>query len=115
MNINELQSDAVILAEIGRRVARRRIDRQLSQAELAREAGIGKRTVERLENGASSQLSTLIRVFRVLDLLPNLDAMLPEPGISPLDLIALKGKERKRASRRRREVPAGEWEWHDKQ
>ena len=115
MNINELQSDDVILGEIGRRVARRRIDMQLSQADLAREAGIGKRTVERCENGESSQLLTLIRIFRVLDLLPSLDAMLPAPGLSPLDLVALKGKERKRASRSRRETPDGDWEWQDKQ
>ena len=100
MKINEKQSDSVILAEIGQRVARRRIDRQLTQAELAREAGVGKRTVERFENGESSQLITLIRIFRVLDLLPNLDAMVPEPGISPLDLIALKGKARKRVLER---------------
>ena len=115
MKINEKQSDQVILAEIGQRVARRRIDRQLTQAELAREAGVGKRTVERFENGESSQLITLIRIFRVLDLLPNLDAMVPEPGISPLDLVALKGKTRKRVSKRRKEVAEGDWQWKDKQ
>lgn len=115
MKINKLQSDEVILAEIGERVARRRIDRQLTQADLAREAGIGKRTVERFENGDSSQMITLIRIFRVLDLLPALDAVIPDAGISPLDLIALQGNQRQRVSKRRNEEEGGEWQWKDKQ
>ena len=115
MRLTQLQADDAILREIGDRVAQRRIDRQLTQADLAREAGISKRTVERFENGDSSQLLTLIRIFRVLDLLPNLDAMLPEPGPSPLDLVALKGKARQRASKPRKQAPASEWSWKDKQ
>ncbi len=87
---------------------------QLTQAELAVQAGVGKRTVERLENGKSAQMSTLVRVFRVLNLLPNLDAMIPEQGISPLDLVKLKGKTRKRASRSRGTAGTAKWEWKDK-
>mgnify|MGYP000461714881 CR=1 FL=1 len=48
-------------------------DSPLTQADLAHEAGVSKRTVERIEAGASAQMASLIRIFRVLDLMPALD------------------------------------------
>jgi transcriptional regulator with XRE-family HTH domain len=99
---------------MGNRIASRRIDRQLTQAQLAERAGVGKRTLERLENGESTQMSTVIRIFRVLELLPNLDAMIPEPGLRPMDLLKLKGKVRQRASAPRETGEPAAWEWKDK-
>lgn len=101
MKLTKLLSDDVVLAEIGQRVAQRRINAQLTQAQLATQAGVGKRTVERFENGESTQMSSVIRIFRVLDLLPQLDRIIPEPGIHPMDLVKLQGKTRQRASSRR--------------
>jgi len=107
-----LMSDEAILQELGQRLARRRVELNLTQAQLAEQAGVGKRTVERIEAGESTQLSTLIRIFRVLGLLDALDAMIPEPGPSPLDLLKLKGKERQRASSKKRAEQAEEgWSW----
>ena len=77
MQISKFLSDEVILAEFGERIARRRLDLSVTQAELAEQAGVSKRTVERIEAGSSAQMSSLIRVFRVLDLLPALDRMIP--------------------------------------
>lgn len=109
MKLTKLQTDDVILAEFGARIASRRIDMRLTQAALAAQAGVGKRTVERLENGESTQMSTLVRIFRVLELLPNLDSMIPEPGIRPMDLLKLKGKTRTRASPvRKSDAPVGQ-------
>ena len=75
---NEL-TDRKILGEVGDRLARHRLGRNLTQAQLAREAGVSKRTVIRLENGESSQLTNLVRVLRALSLLGNLDALVPAP------------------------------------
>src|SRR3989337_163751 len=106
MKISKLLADDAILAEIGERVARRRLDLQLTQAEMAEQAGVAKRTVERIEAGASAQMSSIIRILRVLDLLPGLDRMIPEVGPRPMDLLKRKSKVRQRASRRRRPVPS---------
>jgi transcriptional regulator with XRE-family HTH domain len=57
-------TDDAILAEIGNRIARYRIDQQVTQADLAEQAGVSKRTVERVEAGASVQFSTVIRILR---------------------------------------------------
>jgi hypothetical protein len=64
---------------------------------MAERAGIGARTVRYLEAGRQTTVETLIRVLRALDKLDALDAFLPEPGLSPLQLAKLKGRERKRA------------------
>jgi len=112
MQISKLLSDDAILVALGERIARSRIERQLTQAMLAEQAGVAKRTVERIEAGASAQMSSLIRVFRVLGLLPNLDRMIPEAGPRPMDLLKRKGKVRQRASSRGSlEEPGEPWSW----
>ena len=97
-------SDAATLAEIGTRIAARRLNRQWRQADLAFEAGVSKRTVERIEAGVSVQTVLLLRVLRALGLLDRLDALVPADGPSPMELLALQSKRRKRG---RRAGPAG--------
>lgn len=114
MKISNLLTDNAVLAEIGQRVARRRLDFQFTQADVAEQAGVSKRTVERLEAGISAQTSTLIRIFRVLDLLSALDHMIPEAVTRPMDLLKRKGKARQRASSRRSPHPSDKpWTWED--
>jgi transcriptional regulator with XRE-family HTH domain len=114
MKISNLLADNIILAEIGERVARRRLDLQLTQAAVAEQAGVAKRTLERIEAGASAQMSSIVRIFRVLDLLPGLDRMIPDVGPRPMDLLKRKGKLRQRASSRRHSDRSDEpWSWDD--
>ena len=80
MPFQRLMTDEALLKELGGRIAQQRLDRNLSQAQLAEQAGISKRTLERLEAGAAAtQLSLFLRVLRQLDLLERLDLLLPEP------------------------------------
>jgi transcriptional regulator with XRE-family HTH domain len=115
MKISKILTDEAILAEIGQRLSRRRLDMQLTQAELAEQAGVAKRTVERIESGASAQMASVIRIFRVLDLMSSLDLMLPEAQPMPMELLRHKGKQRQRASgSRQAESPEKPWTWDDK-
>jgi transcriptional regulator with XRE-family HTH domain len=113
MPIERLMSDEALLHELGHRIARLRLERNLSQAQLAEQAGISKRTLERLEAGAAAtQLSLFLRVLRQLDLLERLELLLPEPQPSPLALLEQQQQAtRKRASRRRIAKPASSWSW----
>jgi len=114
MQINNLLTDDAILAELGQRLAQRRINSQLTQADLAREAGVSKRTVERIEAGASAQMASLIRIFRVLDLMSALDGFIPPAGPRPLDLLKAKGKTRKRVSSSSKDSKSDEpWSWNE--
>ena len=116
MAIVEYYTDTALLAEVGRRLMRVRLERNMTQAELAREAGVGVRTVQRLETGASaSQLSIFLRVCRVLGILEGLDVLLPDTEPGPLELLHHRGAPRKRAtgSRARTGVVAEPWRWGD--
>ena len=112
MELSKELTDEAICREIGERLSRRRLEFGLTQAEIARQAGVAKRTLERLEAGGSVQLTTLVRVLRVLDLLSALERALPSAQPRPLELIRKQGKPRQRASKRRQgsEKP---WTWAD--
>ena len=72
------------------------------------------RTLARLEGGESVQMTSFIRVLRALDLLQNLESVVPDAGPSPLDQLRAQRRGRKRASTRGgvRES-AQEWRWGD--
>jgi len=107
-------ADSAILAELGERVTQHRLQQNITQARLAEEAGVSKRTVERLEAGASTQLTNLIRILRALELIENLDTLVPEPAESPIQQLELQGKTRRRATAAPSEpAPAGTWKWGD--
>ena len=114
MKITGLLTDDAVLAELGARLARRRVELQLTQAAVAEQAGIAKRTLERIEAGQTSQLITLVRVLRVLDAASGLDSLIPESGPRPMDLLRRKGKARQRASKSRKPGDSGKpWTWDD--
>ena len=114
MTIEPLMSDQAILQELGQRLARRRVALGFTQAELAREAGVAKRTLERVEAGESTQTATLIRILRALHMLEALVAAIPEQGPRPMDLLKLRGKERRRASsKNRQKADEADWSWGD--
>ena len=112
MNISNSLTDEAILAELGARITRRRLDLQMTQAAVAQKAGVAKRTLERMEAGETADMSTMIRIFRVLDLLPALDQALPESKPGPIELMEHKGKERQRASSPGRQSATRKpWTW----
>jgi len=120
MKITTELTDMAVLHEIGGRLERRRIDAGLTQAQLAEEAGISKRTVERIEAGHSTDFVMLLRVLRVLKLLEALDQSVPDLPQSPLMLLKGRGRARKRVghSRQPRDgtaapKPAAPWTWRD--
>lgn len=110
---NELADDAV-LEELGRRIGRLRLDRNLTQQQLADEAGVSRHTMLRLEGGESVTLGAWLRVLRALDLLDRLGAVVPEPLPSPLEQLEREGARRRRASGSRAGGAGGAgepWRW----
>ena len=114
MKIDKNLSDSAVLETLGQRLARRRLDLRLTQAAAAEQAGVSKRTLERMEAGASVQLSSLIRVLRVLDLMDGLEQLAPPAGPRPMDLLQLKGKARQRApASDDKKSPGSGWSWDE--
>lgn len=83
----------------------------MSQQSVADIAGLNRTTVSALERGAPSGLLTMIQVLRALGALDELDLFLHETGPSPLQLAKLKGKQRRRASRRKSGENKGGTDW----
>jgi putative transcriptional regulator len=112
MIITALMTDAAVLAELGQRIERVRLERNVTQAELAREAGISRRTLVRLEQGEHGVgAATLVRVIRALGLLEQFDLLVPEPLPSPIEQLRLDGRRRRRASRARDHDAGARWTW----
>jgi transcriptional regulator with XRE-family HTH domain len=113
MRFTDLLSDEAVMTEMGRRLAEARLERQMTQAQLAEAAGVSKSTVERLEDGASTQLGNLIRCLRALGKLEALERLLPETPANPVELLRRRGARRSRVRRARGSPPPAEWSWGD--
>jgi transcriptional regulator with XRE-family HTH domain len=90
-------SDTAALETLGSRLAAVRLNRNLTQAALGREAGVSRRTIVRLEQGEGAELKLLVRVLRALQLLEGFLAAIPPDEPSPMALLRARGKKRQRA------------------
>jgi putative transcriptional regulator len=118
MQLDKIMTDAAVLAELGRRLERHRLERNWTQARLASEAGIGQATVQRAERGESVQMTSMIKLLRTLELLAGLDAAVPEAidlPIARLEREQRRGRRRARGRRGGRHAESGEepWRWGD--
>jgi transcriptional regulator with XRE-family HTH domain len=95
-------TDSELIAEIGDRMRRYRLQQNIPQEDLAEKAGVAPRTVRNMESGGDVRLSTIVAVLRALGRTDVIDAFLPRPGVSPIELLETGGSERRRARGRDR-------------
>ncbi len=101
MHIDNLTNDQVIAVELGRRIARSRLARNLSQGDLAARAGVSSRALWAVEHGEPSSVRTMVHILRALGMAGNLDLLVPEEAFSPLAVKPGKNTTKRRASPRR--------------
>jgi transcriptional regulator with XRE-family HTH domain len=110
-------TDEALLKLIGERLARLRLTKNLTQQQLAEQAGLGLRTVQRLELGAAAtQLSGFVRVCRVLGLMERFETLVPEEAASPMAQLKMQSRKRQRATGKK--AAAGtpkKWTWGEPQ
>lgn len=99
------------LRDLGTRIARIRLSRNITQANLAEEAGASVRSIKRLEAGENTSLDTLIRVLGALNLGDRLSNALPDPDVRPIERIKREGHERQRARQHETVPKATDWAW----
>jgi putative transcriptional regulator len=96
------------------RVEALRLAQNRTQADLAAEAGIGVRTLRRLEKGDGVAFDTMIRVMIALGLQDQLSSFLPDPSVRPMERLGTSRQERQRARpATSRPAPAVAWTWGD--
>lgn len=98
-------TDEQIVARLGQAIKRLRLERNLSQNDVAQHTGLDRSTVQRLEGGRPATLLTVVQVLRALDRLQLLDPWAEERKATPMQLLeqeeAYQRKKRKRAGRHR--------------
>ena len=99
--------------ELGRRLARIRLARNVTQKTLAREAGIGLRTLRRVEAGQSSTLESFLRIAIALDLANAVLSSIPSHDIRPIERVDSRRSERKRARPPTSGGVDEPWSWGD--
>lgn len=86
-----------ISKELGNRLRQARLNLNLTQDELGKRVGLGRKAVVRAEQGKIT-LINFVSLMVAMNLDQSLDQFLPPQLVSPLELLKLQGRQRQRAS-----------------
>ncbi len=111
MKICGTESTDYILRELGSRLKDIRIRRNMTQHEMARNAGVSFSTIVRIEKGESVNLDNFIRAIRVFGLLENFDLLIPEQRQTPEEIY--RGIPKKKRAYKLQIKNHNEWMWED--
>ncbi len=100
-----------IAAALCERLEAIRLSKNISQAALAKQAGVSRSTLTRIADGQSISLDSFIRVIKALGLADHLAALLPDPDVRPVELVRHAGQHRRRATGKRKTPEP--WTWGD--
>ena len=104
-------SSTAIASTLCKRLEEIRLSKNISQAQLAKQAGVSRSTMTRIADGKSISLDSFVRVIKALGLADHVSALLPDPTVRPVELVKHKGQHRQRASGKRKQ--AEPWSWGD--
>lgn len=91
------KSSGEILALLGQRLRAYRLGEGITLEEMAERTGLSRNTVRNIEIGEDAQVSSLIKILRVIGRLDALDDLLPQPMAFPIQLIKHAKRQRQRA------------------
>ncbi len=90
-----------------------RLLRNMTQIQMANKAGVSPRTIGRMEKGQGVSMDTFIRVLTALGIQQNLESLLPDPRVRPMERIRIGSGERRRARPGRSNNESVPWTWGD--
>ena len=92
-----VMSDEAISAEVGQRIEQLRLEANMTQETIATELGITRKTYRSAINGVG-KFSTVIGILRILGRLELMEEFVPETPYSPIELMKMRGRKRRRAT-----------------
>ena len=114
MEIVSTMPEAAVAEILGGKIERFRLSLNMKQEDLAREAGVGKATVSRLEKGSvGTSLGNLIKVLSILGIVENFNALVPNTEEGPIYRLKHQDKRRRRARDTRPSEEPKTWTWGD--
>lgn len=96
MNDVYAQSDEALIRQIGERLKELRLRQNLSQQQLADQAGLSRSAVSQAELGRAMTLTTLLQLLRALQEIELLSPFLEDLPPSPLLVLEQSRRKRKR-------------------
>ncbi|MFH2037335.1 MAG: helix-turn-helix transcriptional regulator [Candidatus Zixiibacteriota bacterium] len=97
-------ADPAIVREIGQYLQQMRLNKNLSQRQLAEISGVNRVTISRMEGGRAATLLTIVQILRALGKLDILNIFYEDARVSPLQLLQLKKNRRQRATGTRKSI-----------
>jgi len=91
---------------LGERLRRLRLSRNIDQRAAAGKAGISERALRNLESGNGSTVETLLRTLKALGYTQGIEMLAPETTVDPLALLH-RAKPPQRVRRSRKQQKAG--------
>ena len=100
-NINTIyeMSDRAIVRLIGKEIQRLRIEQNITQAKLSKDAGIDRSFLSQVENGRPASILTILQIIRALKRLDLFAGFMQQPQLSPMMMAKFEKKKRNRASK----------------
>lgn len=90
-------TDKAIAAEMGQRIEQLRLEKNMTQQQLADAIGLSRVSYRKLAAG-EAKFVNVIAVLRALDQLELLETFIPSTMFSPMEQLKMQGKRRQRAS-----------------
>lgn len=111
MKIKGNENEQAILKEIGLRIKQYRISLDITQADLADKCGISSSTEVRIENGEDSKFSNYIKILSALNMLENIDLLVPE--LQPDFKSLFEKKPSRKRVKSKSLKPNSNWVWEE--
>lgn len=89
-------SDPAILVQLGARIKDYRIQLGMKQSDLAQLSCVGVNTIYKIEKGKPVSTSLLVSILRSMSLLENIETLVPETQLTPMQMLKLQEKKPKR-------------------
>lgn len=96
--MKKYKSDKEIFIELGQRLKKIRLNKNLTQKEVAKKTGIDRATISQIENGKPTLLSYFLKLVKLYDKLEDFLDVFYTPDISPMEMYEVMKKKRKRAT-----------------
>lgn len=100
--MNDRHTVEELQGEIGEQLRAARLRSNLSQADVAKQAGISIGAVKNLECGVGATVKTLVGVVKVLGRVQWILSLQPPVTISPMDMLRASKAKRQRAGKPRK-------------
>lgn len=97
-------TDKELMSRMGNRLKEIRIEKNISQTELAKKTGMHRNSISLIEQGNSFSTESLIKILRALEALDKIEFFFgkKEHKLSPLEVFEREKNAKKRASKKRK-------------